>query len=824
MPGVTVGPDRRETVVLDRVTEFTVRRRRLVLLGALVLFVVSGVIGGGVAERLSSGGFDDPDAESTRSEALLRDEFGAGTPNVILLVTAREGDVDDPAVAAAGRALAAELAAESHGGLEVGEVLSYWDLPAGNPLASRAGDRALVLARYPDDDNLMVRFSEHVNEEYRRDDPSSPVVVAVGGQGPMFAEVDATVEADLLRAEMIAIPITMGLLLFIFRGVVAAALPLAIGALAVVSTFLALYVVNEFTEVSVFALNLTTAMGLGLAIDYSLFMVSRYREELVDHEPHVAVRRTVATAGRTVLFSAVTVAISLSAMLVFDISFLRSFAYAGLVVSAMAGLLAVVVLPAMLAALGHRVDALPVGRRRRGPVVEDEGDVWHRVATAVMHRPWPIMVAVIAFLTVLGAPALGLNLGLPDDRVLPPSNPARAVHDVLREEFDSGEAGAASVVLTGAAPPEVRAPQVDAYASALAEVDGVSRVDAETGIYCGGTGSVGGLACEPGDRVLPPDADPELVGRFRRPTATYLSVIPSIEPVSSAGERFAADLRAVPSPVAADAPLIGGPSADLVDSKASLLGDVPLALGIIAVVTFVLLFAMFGSVVVPAKALVINVLSLSATFGAMVWIFQDGNGADLLGFTPTGSLAATVPVLMFCVAFGLSMDYEVFLLSRIKEEHDRGADNTTSVARGLARTGRIVTAAALLMSVVFLAFATSQVSFIKLFGVGLTAAVLLDAFVIRGTLVPAFMRLAGEANWWAPGPLRRLHDRYGISEHVDLGPEPAAGPAAGAASAIDLRPAPGNGSASGNGPASGNGSAGDGRGEEDAAARAKVGG
>ena len=262
--------------------------------------------------------------------------------------------------------------------------------------------------------------------------------------------------------------------------------------------------------------------------------------------------------------------------------------------------------------------------------------------------------------------------------------------------------------------------------------------------------------------------------------------------MSSEGERFAADVRAVPSPVDGAAPLVGGPSADLVDSKASLLGDVPLALGIIAVITFVLLFLMFGSVVVPAKALVINVLSLSATFGAMVWIFQDGNGADLLGFTPTGSLAATVPVLMFCVAFGLSMDYEVFLLSRIKEEHDRGADNTTSVARGLARTGRIVTAAALLMSVVFLAFATSGVSFIKLFGVGLTVAVLLDGFVIRGTLVPAFMRLAGEANWWAPAPLRRFHDRFGISEHVDLDPgsSQAAAPSTVPAPAVDLRPVP----------------------------------
>mgnify|MGYP000974167947 FL=1 len=298
----------------------------------------------------------------------------------------------------------------------------------------------------------------------------------------------------------------------------------------------------------------------------------------------------------------------------------------------------------------------------------------------------------------------------------------------------------------------------------LAQVDGVSRVDAETGIYCGGTGELAGVPCEPGDLVVPPEASPDLVERFTADDATYFSVVPAIEPVSAAGEQLVADIRAIDSPVPGDDALVGGPSAQLVDSKASLLGDVPLALAVIAGVTFVLLFLMFGSVVVPLKALILNVLSLSATFGAMVWIFQDGNGAGVLDFTPTGSLAATVPVLMFCVAFGLSMDYEVFLLSRIKEEHDHGADNITSVARGLERTGRIVTAAALLMSVVFLAFATSDVSFIKLFGIGLTAAVLLDAFVIRGTLVPAFMRLAGEANWWAPAPLRRIHRRFGISE------------------------------------------------------------
>jgi RND superfamily putative drug exporter len=331
-----------------------------------------------------------------------------------------------------------------------------------------------------------------------------------------------------------------------------------------------------------------------------------------------------------------------------------------------------------------------------------------------------------------------------------------------------------SVVVTGIdATGEQREAAVTDFAERLADHDGVTRVDSEVGIFCGDAGAVGGVACEPGQLLLPAAASPGLVDRLQRPDATYLSVVPDVEPLSGAGEDLARAIRATPAPdgLGAGAVLVGGQSAQLVDAKSSLFGDLPLALAIIATITFVLLFLMFGSVVVPLKALVLNLLSLSATFGAMVWVFQDGNGAGLLDFTPTGSVAATIPVLMFCVAFGLSMDYEVFLLSRIKEEHDAGRSNEDAVARGLERTGRIVTAAALLMSVVFLAFATSSVSFIKLFGLGLTLAVLLDAFLIRGTLVPAFMRLAGEANWWAPAPLRRFHERFGISEHVDLDDE-----------------------------------------------------
>jgi RND superfamily putative drug exporter len=759
--------------MLTRLAGLAVRRHRVVLLLALVAFLASGAIGGGVADQLSSGGFEDPDAESTRVEAVLAEEFGTGSPNIVLLVDAPGGDVDDPAVAAAGRVVADELRAEAFEGQAMTEVISYWDLPAGNPLASEDGAQALVVARFDADDSTLVEMSRGIHERYERTATAeAPIDVHVGGFGPLFAQVNETIETDLLRAEAIAIPITLVLLVIVFGSVVAALLPLAIGMLSVVGTFVVLLVVNQFTEVSVFALNLTTAMGLGLAIDYSLFIVSRYREELAAGQPvDAAVRRTVRTAGRTVLFSAGTVAASLCALLVFDISFLRSFAYAGLAVSALAGIYAVLVLPAMLAALGTKVDAWTVWKRSTRPTTDG---FWHKMATTVMRRPVGIASGVIAVLFILGLPALNMELGFPDDRVLAPGHEARYVQDVIREDFTSEEAGAVSVVATGVDAPGDRAAAVGALAADLAVLDGVTRVDSEVGIYCGTTGSLGGVECEPGQLVVPAEASPTLTERLSRPDATYLSVVPDIEPNSLEGEALARAVRdvEVPAALGADEVLVGGQSAGLVDSKSSLFGDLPLALGIIAAITFVLLFGMFGSVLVPIKALVLNLLSLSATFGAMVWVFQEGNGAGVLDFTPTGAIAATIPVLMFCVAFGLSMDYEVFLLSRIKEEHDAGKDNVESVANGLQRTGRIVTAAAVLMSVVFVSFATSSVSFMKLFGLGLTLAVLLDAFVIRGTLVPAFMRLAGDANWWAPGPMKRFYERYGFSEHVDLdGPD-----------------------------------------------------
>ncbi len=732
-----------------------VRRRRAILVGAVVLFAVAGTVGGDVAQTLSSGGFADPSSESFEADEVLQDRFDTGVPNVVLVVTATDSPVedvvavDDPAVAASGLALTTRLAEEP----SVTNVLSYWSIGNAPPLRSVTGNRALVLGRITGTEDEVGDAIHELAPELEGD--FQGLDVQVSGYAQAFAEVGETIEADLLRAELIAIPITLLLLLVVFRGLVAASLPLAVGALSVVSTFVVLETINSITDVSVFALNLTTAMGLGLAIDYSLFVVSRFREELADgHEPAAAVVRTVRTAGRTVAFSAGTVAASLLALLVFPIAFLKSFAYAGVAVASLAGIFSLTVLPALLAVVGHRIDALSFGRKRTEGRVED--GAWYRVASAVMKRPLPIATGVIAALLVLGIPFLRIELGLPDDRVLPADAPSRVATDIIRDEFDSGESNAASVVavdIGDPADPDVAA-AIDEYAARLSTGDDVARVDASTGIYFDGI------------RVVDPNEF--LTGRYARGDATFLSVVPSVEGNSLEGEAFARAIRATPAPFDIQ---VTGVSAQLVDTKDGLLDAMPLALALIAGITFVLLFMMFGSVVVPLKALVLNVLSLTATFGAMVWIFQDGNLSGILDFTAVGSTDASSPILMFCVAFGLSMDYEVFLLSRVKEEYDRTGDNHQAVAVGLEKTGRIVTAAAVLIAVVFLAFATSDVRFIKLFGLGLALAVLMDAFIIRGTLVPAFMAMADRANWWAPAPLRRFHDRFGVSEHIDLEPE-----------------------------------------------------
>jgi RND superfamily putative drug exporter len=723
--------------VLTRLANTLIRRRRLVLFATLAFFLVAGAVGGGVASHLSSGGFNDPASPSTRASNLLRDRFGSGTPNVVLLVTARQGTVDSPQVARDGQALTDRLAQQPH----VAQASSYWSLGQAPPLKSKDGHQALILARLSGNDDQVAKEVKPIAAHYQFDTPT--ISVRAGGQAQVFHQVGDQVRKDLERAELYSFIPTLILLLLVFGSAMASLLPLAIGGLAVVGTFLSLRVIASMTHVSIFSLNLTTALGLGLAIDYSLFIVSRYREEMRNgREPNAALVRTVQTAGRTVLFSSATVAISLAALLVFPQYFLKSFAYAGIAVVAMAAIGAVIVLPAILAALGTRVNLGTIFHHRAPQ--EGQG-FWHRLATTVMRRPVLLGGAVILILLLLGSPFLGVKFGTPDDRVLPSHASSRQVQQSIRDNFSGNEAAAIAIVAPTATPSPTT---IATYASRVSQVSGVGRVDAATGSYIAGR------------QVAPPNG----AQRFTAPgggPGTWFSAVPTVEPDSAKGEALVKTIRSLPAPFST---VVGGPSAQLVDSKASISAKLPLAAGIIALVTLTVLFLMTGSVVVPVKAVVLNLLSLTATFGAMVWIFQKGHLASVLHFTPTGTIDTTTPILMFCIAFGLSMDYEVFMLSRIKEVHDRTGDNEASVAIGLERTGRLVTALAAILAVVFLAFATSEVSFIKLFGIGLAMAVVVDATLVRAVLVPAFMRLAGNANWWAPGPLRRLYERIGLSE------------------------------------------------------------
>jgi RND superfamily putative drug exporter len=476
------------------------------------------------------------------------------------------------------------------------------------------------------------------------------------------------------------------------------------------------------------------------------------------HDPHDAVIRTVQTAGRTVLFSALTVALSLSALVVFPMYFLRSFAYAGVAVVVLAALASIVVLPACLALIGTRVNSLDLRValrrlfRRPEPVARlDEHGFWYRLAQAVMKRPVALGVAVTAIFLVLGSPFLRANFGYPDDRVLTSAQSARAVGDILRADFTQNAAAEMIAVV----PDDTKADSsaMATYTAQISRIDNVRSATSPAGTFVDGR-----RVAAAGDG-------------FTSGSMAMIDVSSDVDPFSDQGSRLVDDLRGAHAPWKV---LWSGAAAFNADAMTGLGDKLPLALGLIALATFVVLFLFTGSVVVPLKALVLNTLSLTATFGAMVWVFQDGHLSGLLGFTPTGYLVANMVILMFCLAFGMSMDYEVFLLSRIREAwvhspqtHD---DNTRAVALGLARTGRIVTAAAALMAIVFAAMVTSTVQFMQLFGLGLTIAVLADATLVRGVLVPAFMRLMGRANWWAPRPLVALHDRFGLSEVASAAP------------------------------------------------------
>ncbi len=707
---------------------FVVRHARTVLVVSLLFMVGVGVLGAGAFGKLQSGGFDDPDAESSLAAAAVEEQFG-GDADLVFLVETDAGTVDDPEAVADGSDLTDRLAADP----QLSRVVSYWKTDAPS-LKSVDGSHALIVANLEDGD------AESITDRYAGS--SGSLEITVGGQEASGEDVPAQVLRDLAVAESIAVPLILILLVVAFGSLVAALLPLAVGAVAVMGTLGALSIVADVTDVSVFAINLTTALGLGLAIDYALLMVSRFREEL-DRGLAVpdAVLRTVETAGRTIFFSGLAVIAALAALLLFPLYFLRSFAYAGVGVVAIAVAGALVVLPALLAVLGTRVNAgrLPWARSvTRGGAAP----AWGRLAAVVMRHPGLTALPVMALLLVAAAPLLQVTFGTPDDRVLPTSAPSRQVGDAIRGNFASNDSTAIDVIITG---PVDSAALAD-YGSLLSTLPAVQRVDSSAGTFVGGdlvanAGPVGGLSADTGER---------------------LAVVTGADPRSSTAQDLVGDVRDVSATDGVRA-MVGGETATLVDSLDAIGGRLPLAAGIVAVTTFLVLFLFTGSVVQPLRALVSNALTLGATLGLMVLVFQEGVGSSLLGFTPL-ALDTSMLILMFCLIFGLSMDYEVIVMSRIKERHDAGASIEEATVGGLAHSGRIVTTAAALIAVSFFAFVTSQVSFIQMFGLGAGLAILIDATLVRGVLVPASMRLLGERSWYAPSGLRRLHTRIGLAE------------------------------------------------------------
>lgn len=723
--------------MFEHIAELAIRRSRLILVVAVVAVALMGVLGTGAFGKLLGGGYDDPASASTRAGKVIDAKFG-GETNLVLLVRASEGRVDAPAAQQSGRALVTDLRKNQN--LE--NVISYWDTAAPD-LLSKDGREAMVLAHVKGDDTERGENAKSVIDAYTGPYEGA-LTVQAGGGAAVTSEMGTQAGEDLVLAEGIAVPLTLILLLLVFGSVVSALLPLAIGTIAIVGTFAELFVLGSVTDVSVFAINLTTALGLGLGIDYALLMVSRFREQLAaGASVDDAVRRTVSTAGRTVAFSAATVAAALGALLVFPQYFLRSFGYAGIGVVAIAALSTLFVMPALFVVLGHRVNSgrLPWADRGQGRS-DPRTPFWGRLAGTVMRRPALTALPVLAVLLLAASPLLGITFGTPDERVLPDDAVSRQVSTVLREKFNGSDDAALHVVIDQ---PLSKAP-LESYAVELSGLKGVVRVETSTGTYAGGRST----ATDPGNTAL------------GRPDAQQINVVSGLPPKSGEAQSLVEEVRAV-APPAGSRPLVGGVDAALVDSKASIADRLPLAVALVALTTFLLLFLFTGSVVQPLRALLLNMISLGATLGVMTWIFQDGHLSSLLGFTAQ-PMEVSMTVLMFCIAFALSMDYEVFVTSRIKELHDLGEDNESAVTNGLGHTGRIVTAAACLLAVSFFAFGTAELSFMQMFGLGSGLAVLIDAVAVRGILVPAAMRLLGRHAWYAPGFLRTFHGRFGLSE------------------------------------------------------------
>jgi uncharacterized membrane protein YdfJ with MMPL/SSD domain len=701
-----------------RLASFLHAHGRRVLLAAVLAAAVAGAFGLGVAKRLSPYSANDPATQSV--QATNRFQHAARRqvdPGIVALLSA--GDIHT----ATARARVDRVVRQLETNPDVAQVVSYYEShdPA---MVSRDGRSTYVVAYFrPLSDTRIQDDAKRLKTQLK-----SQPDVKLGGQAIANAEANSQVSHDLAHAELLAFPFIFLLSLLFFRSLVAALLPPLLGGLAIVMTFFALRIVSGFVDLSVFALNLVTGLGLGLAIDYSLFMVSRYREEAASSGFGIqALTRTLQTAGRTIVFSSLTVAAAIASLAILPQRFLYSMGIAGALVALLAATLALVVLPALLTTLGPRVNALAPKRLQRAADRDarpaDSG-YWYRLSRFVMRRPEPIAALSAAFLIALGIPFTGVKFITVSASVLPPSASARQVDDALTREFPPNRTTPLELVIGKPA----GSPQTKSLAARLTQLPDVSAVA---------------------------PAQPAGLN-------TSMIAVASVQPpLSDATKQLVHAVRAIREPFYVG---VTGQTASYVDLEHSLAAHLPAVLTVIIASTVIILFLMTGSVVLPIKAVVMNALSLSAVFGILVLIFQDGNLQGVLGYTSQGALDATQPIFLAAVGFGLATDYGVFLLSRIKEARDGGASDSEAVAIGLERTGRIVTAAALLFAVAIGAFTTSQLVFIKELGMGAALAVLIDASIVRALLVPSLMELLGPLNWWAPGPLRRLHDRIGLRD------------------------------------------------------------
>jgi putative drug exporter of the RND superfamily len=708
---------------LTRIADLTWKHPKLVLAVVGLFALLAVAVGRDVEQHLKAAGFTDSASESERATNLLRDSLGYNpNPALVLVVRAPDGgklDLGDPAVRRGVAQLSAGVAKVEY----VGRVVNpLRDRRAAATLVARDGESLAVAAYLSTDD--IEDAGGVAAEAVQPLAAASSLDVAVGGFAAGFNETNDQTREDLTKAELIAFPILALLLLFVFRGVVAAAIPLLMGVISIVGTLLVLRVMSGLTDTSLFALNIATGLSLGLAVDYALLLVSRYREELARDGPtREAHRRTVQTAGRTALFSGLTVAAAMAALVLMPQRFLYSMAVAGASVAVLSAVMALLVVPSLLALLGTRIDALSI---RRGPAVSDTSDGWYRLARGVMRRPVAVALASSALMLAAAAPLLWTTLTGPSAEAVPPGQPSYDAYRYLEAHYPRDVTEAVTVAVDGSTPPA----QLAAFGRRIEAVDGVVR------------GAP--FAAASGDVAY----------------ANFALAGPAL---SGDSQDTVREIRSL-SPPSGAAALVSGNTAGFIDQKQSLIEHAPVVVAVIALTTLVLLFLLTGSVLLPIKTLLMNALTLGATLGILVLAFQEGWLDSPLDYTGPAAIEVTSIVFLFAVLFGLATDYAVLVMARIKERYDAGDSNEEAVATGIARTGRVITAAALAIAVVFLAFGVSSVFFVKQIAIGMAFGVMIDATVVRALLVPSLMRLFGEWNWWAPAPLRRLQLRFGFSE------------------------------------------------------------